>query len=183
MAYLECTAPGCKAQAYVTGINPSYCAKHTLAHYEAGGLDVAWWAEQIERDRTVWRTTLGPDGRIDLIMAKLREAIATRASSKEPIDVLWFYNMTIAALSAIEIHPAKAKAVVTLSEALFETYFFDLAATVPSGERYPGGFALTLPPSGLRLTVDSAAMDSRLAYDDFSGERIVVVYPPINGLR
>lgn len=182
MIYLKCTAPGCAAVAHVTGINPSYCAKHTMAHYEVGGLDVSWWAEQTAQDRTVWRAAQHEiDVHIDLVMAKLREAIAARTSSGEPIDEPWFTDMTVAALRAIEIDPTRAT--VILSEALFETYFCDLAVLVPSRERHPGCEPWTLRPSGLRLAVDSAAMDSRLAYDDFPGERIVVVYPPINGLR
>jgi hypothetical protein len=182
MTYLKCTAPGCAAAAHVTGINPSYCAQHTLAHYVAGGLDVTWWTEQMEQDRTAWRAAQSVvDVRIDLIMAKLREIIAARTSSgsSSAADSLWFIDMTIAALRVINIDPPKAT--VTLSEALFETYFFGLAAMVAAGERHPGGFAWVR--RGLRLSVDSAAMDSRLAYDDLSGERVVVVYPPIDGLR
>ena len=171
MASLKCAAPGCAARAH---INPSYCGTHIAAHYAAGGLDTAWWAQQTEQDRTAWREATGPDGRIDLVLASLRSSVASIESSGAPIDSDWFAAMTIAALDTIEIAPAGAT--VTLSAALFAALWGRSVFN-----RHPR--TLIARANDLPIVVDPEAMDSRLAYDDFTGERIVVVLPSINGLR
>jgi hypothetical protein len=172
MPLVKCTKPGCAVQAHTTGINPAYCATHLAAHYASGGLDAAWWTDQMEQDRMAWREATGPDGRSDLVLASLRSSIATRESSAEPISWNWFAAMTAVALDTIEVTPASAT--VTLSMALFGAL---------RGHLVFGGSDYILSANGLCVDVNPGAMDSRLCYDDFDGERMVVVYPPINGLR
>jgi hypothetical protein len=180
MPYVKCSAAGCVAQAYPTYLNPACCKAHTVAHYAAGGLNVSGWLDQMERTRVAARGAAGPDGRLDLVQEQMRDALSARKKiSNAPIEAAWFLSMTAMALDTIDIAPANA--FVIFSEPLFEHLWGDPANAVPASARRVDHFVLR--QGELRLAIDPLAIDSRLCYDDFCGERMVVVYPPIDGLR